>query len=81
MIGVYDYTVILTYLSLLSASTGIIVCGFCAQQITGKGQGKRQFACSLGAAEHQRMGELVLPDHLEEMILHALLCYYLLESV
>ncbi len=26
MIGVYDYTVILTYLSLISASTGIIVC-------------------------------------------------------
>ena len=26
MIGIYDYTVILTYLSLLSASTGIIVC-------------------------------------------------------
>lgn len=26
MIGIYDYTVVLTYLSLLSAATGIIVC-------------------------------------------------------
>ena len=26
MIGVYDYTVILTYLSLLSGASGIIVC-------------------------------------------------------